>query len=319
MSYQCLRCYKNLSSLKRLQTHQEKQVPCDFQCKRCDFKGTNSAEYKTHQNVHLKKISNRKTRIKLPEKRGVKTPLIPYEDFNQCLVFLADLANKKDVEIELTIKPSKRQTEALKTFQASDYANSLQCINQDINFVATNFLTNFHCDPNRPQLHTFKIGDLTRKTVNIYSRPKEEEEAKWILLPKEPAINTITAHTSKILTYALELAANMLQYKWCVQEETVCFSLHDPILNKTAIIIDQNTFDDTGFVTGPPILRSLFYNSKLTDIEPDDHLKTEQVRALGALINEKIDEVISQLENLVLADTDIVSFLHRTRCPSFRG
>jgi hypothetical protein len=105
----------------------------------------------------------------------------------------------------------------------------------------------------------------------------------------------------------------MLQYKWCLHEKTVCFCLHDPVLNKTAIIIDQNTFDDTGFATGPPILRTMFYNGKLIDIDTDDPTKVDQAISLGNLINEKIDDVLSQLENLVLQDTDIISFLERTR------
>ena len=341
MSFQCPKCSQMLSSKERLETHLVKKLPCDFQCRLCVYKASNKTEYYSHfKNLHTPKKDAsvleelpvvKRPRVRLPGMPEIASsgkPLIPMQDFDpQCLKDLAALANKEEVEIVLerirmTIRPlkQKRAEEAVKSFQTADYASSLRCLDQDVNTVAANILNRFHGDPGRPELHTIRMGDLSRKTVNMYSRSSDEDQSAWLSFAKEPALTTLSEHASAVLTYALELAANMLQYKFCVRERTVCFCLHDPVLSKTLIIVDENDFEDPegvqnlqmlGFL---PTLKVMFYDGELVEIE-QGHGYTSKARALGELINQKTEEVLVQLKNLVLKETDVISFLERTRRP----
>lgn len=342
MSFKCSKCPQMLSSKERLETHLNKNLPCDFQCRQCDFKGLNRIEYyahfkKVHKSVPEEKvqISHKRPRaqVRLPPLPGATPetetiPLIPIQDFDpQCLKELAALSNEQNVEIvleriRLTIRPliHKRAEEAVKSFQTADYASSLHCLDQDVNKVAAEILNRFHGDPDRPQLHIIKMADWSRKTVNIYSRPTENA-SKWLSFAKEPALTTLSEHVSAVLMYALWLAANMLQYKFCVREKTVCFYLHDPVLDKTLIIVDCNDFEnDDGLLASlgyPPTLKVMFYDGEIADIE-QGYGYTEKARKLGELIQQKTEEVFVQLKNLVLKEADVISFLERTRRPMTR-
>lgn len=363
MSFPCKKCPKKLSSKQSLKHHMKKSVPCDFQCRQCDFKANTRDGF----NWHCKSMHTNKVKIKHPvesvepvkapqenvildeevsaiepvEKRFPRmrvrlpgmperpqTNLIPMEDFDpQCMRELAALANKENVEIVLerirmTIRPlrRKRAEEAVKSFQTSDYAHSLQCLQQDVNKTAAGILSKFHGDPERPHLHTIHMGDLSRKTVNIYSRPSEEAPTQWLSFAKEPALTTLSEHASVMLQYALEMAANMLQYKFCAKEKTVCFCLHDAVQSKNLIIVDENDFDSAndGDILASlgykPRLKVLFYDDVLTDIVQGFGY-TEKACQLGLLINQKTEEVLEQLKVLALKEEDIFSFLERTRRP----
>ena len=347
MSFKCSKCSKLLSSLQRLATHMAKAIPCDFKCKQCDFHGENVKSYLSHALTHkIDKVEDEPSkevvldieplrrpppRVRLPgmpQATPAGRPLIPIQDFDpQCLKELAALANKEDVEIVLerirmTIRPLKqrRAEEAVKSFQKSDYAHSLRCLDQGINTAAANILSKFHGDPERPEQHTIKMGDISRKMINIYSRPSEEDQSQWLSFAKEPALTTLSEHASAVLTYALELAANMLRYKFCVKEKTVCFCLHDEVLNKNLIIVDEEEFEGTSTPTVnaalgiQPTLKVMFYDDVLTDIVQGYGYTAKAIK-LGELINQKTEEVLEQLKTLVLTEADVISFLERTRRP----
>ena len=264
-------------------------------------------------------------RIRLPGDPPVPEPtqLIPMQDFDpECLRELAALANKEDVEIvleRLTIKPlrRKRAEEALKSIQPLDYAHSLRCLDQDLNTVAAGILDKFHGDPARPQLHIIHRGDLSRKTVKVYSRPREHDQSRWLTLAKEPALDTLSGHASAVLTYMIELASRKLRYKFCDKEKVVCFCLHDPEQEKNLIIIDANDLEDN---TSPaflalryePRLKVLFYSGTLSEIV-QGYGYTAKATKLGKLIAQKMDEVLEQLKTLAFKEADVISFLEKTR------
>lgn len=267
----------------------------------------------------------RRGRVRLPGD-PIDTKIIPIHDFDpQCLKELAALANKEDVEIvfeRVTIKPLRRRRaeEAVKHMLTSDYAQSLQCLDRDIVSVAAEILSRFHGDPRRPQLHAIRMGDISRKMVNIHCRPVAEHDSKWLSFAKEPTLTTLSGHTSTILTYMLERASDMLRYKFCTKEKVVCFSLHDAQQSKNIIVVDDTDFSgaedgDMLVLLGyQPRLKVMFYDGELTDIVQGFGY-TEKARELGLLINQKTEEVLQQLKTLTFREQDIISFLERTRRP----
>ena len=262
-------------------------------------------------------------RIRLP---GVPAPtqLIPLQDFDpECLRELAALANKEDVEIvleRLTIKPLKRRRaeDAVKLMQMADYADSLQCLNQDLNTAAANIIAKFHSDPARPQLHIMHMGDLSRKTVKMYSRPRVTDESKWLTIPKEPALTTLSEHASAIITYMIELASRKLQFKFCDQEKVVCFCLRDADQKKNLIIVNEDDFEGENHsflkaIGHEPKLKVMFYDGAMSEIVPGFPYTDKAIVELGGLIEQKTEEVIEQLKTLAFKETDVISFLERNR------
>lgn len=268
-----------------------------------------------------------RNRVRLPgDPPRNNTRIIPIQDFDpECLRELAALANKEDVEIvfeRVTIKPLKRRRaeEAIKNFQTSDYAQSLRCLDRDVVSVAAEILSRFHGDPRRPQLHAIRMGDISRKMVNIHCRPVVEEDSRWLSFAKEPTLTTLSGHTSAILRFMLERASDLLQYKLCVKEKVVCFCLHDAEQNKNLIIVDENEFDslnDADILVSlgyAPRLKVMFYDDELTEIVHGFGY-TGKARDLGLLINQKTGEVLQQLKTLSFKESDIMGFLERTRRP----
>lgn len=357
MNNQCFRCQKIFSSSYSLQRHLvEKSLPCDLQCPDCVFKADNKNKYYYHkrtvhttknktQEIHSQDIQTKEIktaeppiRVRLPgaPKKEHNSNLIPIQDFDpDCIRQLMDLANEKDTEIVLekvtmrmTIRPlkKKRVEEAIGMFEASDYAMSLQCLDKNVNQVAANILNKFHGDPARPTLHSIHMSDFARKIINIYSRLPELDEfdehiaqTKWLSFSKEAAFKTISKHISTLSRYALKKAADMLQYKFCVREQVVCFCLKDDVLDKSVIIVNKNDFEDDndGIIASlgyAPVLKVLLYDGEVTDIE-QGYGYTDKAVELGNLINHKMGEVEEQLKNLVFTDADIMSFLEKTRRP----
>ena len=59
MGFDCKKCNKMLSSRQRLDAHLLKSVPCDFNCRLCDFQGGTRRRYDYH--MHAMHPETRKT------------------------------------------------------------------------------------------------------------------------------------------------------------------------------------------------------------------------------------------------------------------
>lgn len=266
-----------------------------------------------------------RARVRLPgDPPREEKPLIPLDDFNlEMLRELMQLANRENMDITIVhLHPRNKEqvTKAMQCFQYSDYAQSLHCLDQPVNEVASKVLSNFHSDPKRPQLHTIRMTDYSRKIVQVYSRPDPEQEIiTWLPFAKQPTLDRLSHHASTLTTFAIENGIDKLQYKLCVREQSVCFCLPDENEKNHLIIVDSNDFDNDD----DDILRSLGYGPKLKVMFYDGELCeivqgfgfTEKARQLGELIQQKSDEVFKQLKELSFTEDDIYNFLERTRRP----
>ena len=357
MSFKCPNCEKVLSSNQRLQAHLSKTMPCDFVCRTCGVKSGSRSKYYYHVKQHTPQANNEQneddnhTQSKDPdlsaqgseiqvacnkaEAQGhhrIRLPgddtrrIVPIQDFNDLDIIrkLARIANEQDADIRVTIDihPRKRKLaeDAVVHFQTSDYANSLRCLDQDINEAAANMLSDFHSDPNRPELHAIRLADNARKIVKMYSRPTpEDDRCEWMHYNHQPTLDALSEHAKALLTYSLERAANQLQFKFCAKEQCVCFCLHDTVLNKNLIIVDDNDFSGENEAVMralkiQPVLKVMFYDGELTDIVQGFGY-TEKARQLGILIEQKTEEVLTQIKDLQFTEADVRAFLERTRRP----
>ena len=350
MSFQCSKCFEDFTTLNTLNKHLRKSCPCDFQCRLCVYKGDNRNGYYYHMRVrHPPNVAtgsaetdqaakptvapakeNPRARVRLPD--DSTKSIVPIQDFDRetlsgMIRELSQLANKNDVDVDVDIhirihpKKKKLAEDAVKFFQTSDYAQSLKCLEGDINKTAVDMLDSFHGDPSRPQLHAIRLADNARKLVKMYSRPAPDEECSWLTFGPQPTLDTLSEHARALLTYGLERAASMLQYKFCVKEKSVCFCLHDDVLSKNLIVVDANEFGerDGGLLLRrlgyQPRLKVLVYDGELGDILVPGFGYTGKALELGQLINQKTDEVLRQIAELQFSEADISAFLERTRRP----
>lgn len=337
MSFSCPKCPKRLSTRQRLDTHLEKTVPCDLQCRECPFKATTRKQYDNHirkphplivntdededssEAVEIRPEIN-KVHVRLPGDPPRDSDIIPLQDFDKNFMdMLIDYANENNAEVkvkmlEITVKPLKQR--AVNALKVSDYANSLECLDNDknVNDTAIKVLSQIHGDAGRPEMHSIRLTDFVRRNVSIYTRSTEDSEAEWLPFAKAAALHMLSKHVSKILNFTLMKATSSLEWKFCEQDKVVCYCLYDPDNKRNVIIVDS---DPDGMLASwgyAPQLEVKFYEGNIIDI-PESLVYLDQVRRLGVLIQEKAVHVLSQLENLVLTEKDVMPFLEQTRRP----
>jgi hypothetical protein len=255
---------------------------------------------------------------------GRPIDFVPLQDFDpETLKQLAAFANQENCEIvieRITFKPLKRQRaeEAIKFIKPSDYARSLQCLDKDIAKVAGSLLHRFHGDPDRPNLHIIKMGDMSRKMVNIHCRPVLEDDGQWLSFSKEPALTTLSEHTAGLLSYLIQRALQMLQFKVCLPENLICLSICVTDEGRNLIVFNQR--DKSG---DADFLESLgysayvcvdYYDGELSDIS-SGLLKSKKAQTLANAIHLKMEEVTKQLGTLKFSEKDIMKFLEMSRRP----
>lgn len=337
MSFECKKCLQILSSQRALDGHERRKVPCDKVCPGCGYKAKDRHQYYRHQQAHLlgkiekpaqdpvdlKEAGNEiqdisPTYIRLPKKDD---RLVPIQDYSLVSMVseLSKVANAEDVDIVL-IHPRKRNLaeRAAQSFQTSDYAHSLTCFNRDINVVAAEVLDGLHGDPQRPELHSIRMGDHSRKIVKIYTRPAIEVDASWMPYGRVASLSALTEHAKNVLSFTFRKGVLALEYRFCVAEKCVCYCLHDDLKGRNLIIVDGNEFDDPdglmsfGSAGAPPYLKVLFYPGELSDL-PDEYEK--DALKLGLFIQQRTDEVLKQIKHLQLTENDVSLFLEKTRRP----
>lgn len=336
MSFECKKCLQTLSSQRALDGHDRRKVPCDRVCPKCNFKAKDRHQYYRHQQAHLRgKIESDSdeadeadedeveeitpTYIKLPQKEDDR--LVPIQDYSLVSVVseLSKVANAEDVDIVL-IHPRKRNLaeRAAQSFQTCDYAHSLTCFNRDINEVAAEVLNSLHGDPQRPELHSIRMGDHSRKIVKIYTRPTIDVDASWMPYGRVASLNALTEHAKNILSFTFKRGVLALEYRFCVVEQCVCYCLHDGVKGRNLIIVDGNEFDDPDRLMlfaqagAPPYLKVLFYPGELIDL-PEEY--EDNAINLGLFIQQRTDEVLKQIKHLELTEHDVSLFLEKTRRP----
>lgn len=66
MSYICPKCSTVFSSRQRLDSHLEKNLPCDLGCRECDFKGRSSIHYYQHMQAGLHTLTDKISKERAP-------------------------------------------------------------------------------------------------------------------------------------------------------------------------------------------------------------------------------------------------------------
>lgn len=339
MSVQCPKCNKTLSSRKSWLVHLEKLTPCDFACKHCEVKTTDKASYLIHQRTfHFDNTPKHKNASPISEKKTViakkravaseqKNDLVPIQDFSSKIaeivkhVMAMAQSAKEDgtgfeakLTIDIKVDPALN---AARTFRHSDFESSLRCLESpdDATRIAAGVLTNMHSDPKRPEMHTIKMKDVSRKQVNIYSRPSEEDPGKWLPYSHEAALKKLSEHAASLVRCALAGSINTMTYKCRDEGKFICCCLPTQIEDKNIIIYDQNDDDETGLqFNNGIILKVELYDGELLDI-PDDQEYKDRIRELDTHIKAKGTQVLKKLRDIRFTDKDIGAFLERTRRP----
>jgi len=350
--FSCDKCPKKCRTEEQLQNHKEKDIPCDFVCRRCGKKCVNRGRFDYHMKVThpKKKVAEPpqapQRRCTQEELDAVKQPfqwavspgeivaakrsvdIIPVQDFSKdnldLFCRLINLAKEKNADVTVTIHPREEHAKrAGNSFITSDYTRTLQCLDNPnkINSVAANMLSDFHSDPGRPELHSIRLTDNARKIVKVYSRPEgpdgpviDDAQCRWMPYAQQPLLKLLTEHASRLLLHAMAVIPKRLQYRYCVEKDVVCYCLDDADEdgNGNVILFSERGYDDSR----PLILKAEFYQGKLDRLPEDDEEDREIVEEkaiLLRLMKEQGAHVLKKLEELTLTEKDVMAFLERTR------
>lgn len=264
-----------------------------------DFRGGASNDFRGGEELirHLIKIAKETT-----DKQVVFN--IQYNVFN-----IYDKSGKID--------PSRIAAEA---FRACDYESALRCLEtpNDTKQIAASVLSRMHSDPKRPQMHTIKMRkDLSRKQVDIYSRPSNDAPGEWLPYAYSAALHKLSEHAAALIYDALCGSISVFNFKFREKDRGLCVSLPTLIENKRIIV--YNHYDDDDMALMPKdldiILRVELHEGELYDVPKGDEEIAEQIKKLDKHIKSKGIEVIRLLKDIRFTDKDIGTFLERTRRP----
>lgn len=322
----CNRCGKGFASKRNLNNHQNKSLPCDLICKVCNVKYEDRFAYYRHlkNNVCVTETAEEAEECQndKEDENGIvllsNMQPVPLNDFVDGPQFqeLLKFANRENCEIEveritekITIKPNKSETERVfQGLRQSDFMCSLKSLCGSPEEAVIDSLIKVHTDPTRPQFHSICLGDLSRKTVNCYTRPQNQlaRSGNWQNMTINTALIELSRHASNLLSLLLNNAVNCLTPAYYDEADCVCFSTHhnEPSNEHRGIIVYAFGIDD---------------NNMEVDVKPVDYYspcpeeKLPHARRLLELIERKKEAVIEKVRHYVLNERDLSRFLERTR------
>jgi hypothetical protein len=189
MSYECPKCSKKLSSKQRLVSHLEKNLPCDLQCRICEFKGDNRHKFYRHMKKEHPVTKERKEIIDAPPLK-----ITPMEDFKIVI----------DTSIgEVTIRPrnsdEKERLFRLLRLSPGALIQALKHLDGDYNDYLQHtlgaLLSMVHVQPDNPELHSICLTDISRRSVSFYTRTQandnDAKDCRWIVHPHEASMQVL--------------------------------------------------------------------------------------------------------------------------------
>lgn len=333
----CSKCKKDFATQQKLEEHKKKKVPCDFKCPRCPFQATSRQQYWRHGKsgcIQLE-LSDESEAIVLAKEEypipitDITDPdllkqAVDFATANDCEVVIEETIIKRKITVKGKNWRDDQQARILRVtenIRDDDVNRALQCLEKQeahelVPFVIDN-LTQIHGDYDRKDLHSIKLTDRSRKNVKICTR--QDDEPRWLKLPRLEALSQVSAHSSKLLSSFLNEIIPKLSK--CVQKtgQTVrpCLALFDPAK------IDDPSYEASGFIVyqeeGDPLM-AMFTDGPIPPVLKVSYehrikyctMDSKILDALYETVQQRKDEIVELLKELVLTEQDLTPFLQRT-------
>ncbi len=175
--------------------------------------------------------------------------------------------------------------------------NPEQGINQ-LNLIATSMIYDVlhHGDT---RLHNICLSDMSRGTVRVFSRKPITDQCCWIAHSKDIAPTVIKEYARDLFGFMLEAGMHSLVSAIYKPEKKSCLALNDS--TNYSVILMQDSFN----------------SKKLKAVHiPSEHLvysPTKDVEHIMQLVQTRKDEVILQLEDLIIQNSDLQKCLGEGR------
>lgn len=346
----CKKCQKEFVSAPKFQAHFDKKIPCDFKCKTCPFVGQNRYQYYRHICANTNKdivilkedvdLENEPMSVKrntnVHRHADGKFP-IPITDVTdpEFIQRVVEYATTNDCEVvieKITVKPIKkidareaRIQRMTKNINNDDFNRALKCLESthpmDLVPHVVDNLTQIHGDYKRKDLQSILMTDMARKNVKLCTRDEKDDMCKWTRLPKGEAIYQLSSHSSNLLSSFL--AEIIPKLSKCAQKTgnvvKPCLALFDPSK------INDPEFEAEGFIVYEEESEEDSFLQMFMDKPPRPVLKVSYERRiryvpiqnkrlndLYNLVQQRKDEIVELLRELVLTEKDLTPFLQRT-------
>jgi len=344
----CKKCQKEFVSAPKFQAHFDKKIPCDFKCKTCPFVGQNRYQYYRHICANTNKdivilkedvdLENEPMSVKrntnVHRHADGKFP-IPITDVTdpEFIQRVVEYATTNDCEVvieKITVKPIKkidargaRILRLTKNINNDDFNSALKCLESthpmDLVPHVVDNLTKIHGDHKRKDLQSILMTDMARKNVKMCTRPDDNEMCRWMRLPKDEAIFQLSSHSSNLLSsFLIEIIPKLSK---CAQKTgrviRPCLALFDPSkmedpeFETSGFIIYQESVEDfiAMFMDEPlaPVLK-VSYEHRIKYVR----VQNQHLDDLYDTVQQRKDEIVELLKELVLTEKDLTPFLQRT-------
>jgi len=250
--------------------------------------------------------------------------VVEYATTNDCEVVIAQTI--------ITVKPIKkidareaRIQRMTKNINNDDFNRALKCLESthpmDLVPHVVDNLTQIHGDYKRKDLQSILMTDMARKNVKLCTRDEKDDMCKWTRLPKGEAIYQLSSHSSNLLSSFL--AEIIPKLSKCAQKTgnvvKPCLALFDPSK------INDPEFEAEGFIVYEEESEEDSFLQMFMDKPPRPVLKVSYERRiryvpiqnkrlndLYNLVQQRKDEIVELLRELVLTEKDLTPFLQRT-------
>lgn len=207
----------------------KKRMPCDYQCRLCDFKGKDRHHYYRH--MKREHPDNDDKTIVVVNNASTELDITPIDDFRRFVI------EDNDVQISIrakTLEGKRRLERMLSTSAPGGIMQVLRQLDSNndeyLENTITSLLSMVHSQPDVPQLHSVCLSDIARRSVSFYSR-SESDDCRWIVHPQESSMHILTQHARDLFSCILQagLAALIIQV-WKGTEIILTMNTGDRIL-----------------------------------------------------------------------------------------
>lgn len=315
----CPKCTRSVASEFSLQRHLKKNLPCDFQCRLCEFKGKNRHQYYRHmKRNHPDEVIKRKKqkiepKVDKRQKQSEEEEIVDVVHITPLEDFRWEFTNEIDgFDVTVTIRAKtmearERLQKMLARITPHSVMDALRFLDQDssesnMERAVTEALHRVHTMPNYPEMHSICLSDISRRSVQFYSRPDPTtDHCQWITHPRESSLDLLVQHARNLFSCLLEIGFASLVIQ--VYRGQIVFTMQHS--KQTLMVRYEKDWD--------MVSARVRYNAKQEEYDECPPSRTEEAAQHLHIIEERKTEVMQRIKEAMPQRDHLIHFLDRGR------
>lgn len=355
-SYPCPKCDKTFMTQERLDVHSENRIPCDFKCGVCNKACENRNKYDYHMRTRHKKpvparapqhdpvIEQAIEQAIVPIDQAGEQPsqyqsIVPIDDFYQLRDYASSVTSQhihqyqvvnsdpgdntvKVMEVNAMLTTYTLRAQEIRDMIGEEWmVKVLLCLTHGENDrdkfleMLLALLKGVHANK-ETRLHSICMGDVSRRTVNFFSRMAINDKTYWQKCPKDVSIKKIQDHVGTLFSFTMGGATALLKPGLVNATKEPVWMLRTSLGVLTVSLHPLNgNGRRAGMVQKELTPHSLFlyhYRDNADVLDWNDGLDSKEITAIRDAVTDKRNSLIREAQNIKLSRQTCDQFLNES-------